>query len=216
MANQKDITLRQGAAQPKDIVLYDLPVVGVSAGTPIYLYQGDAVEKNIVLRNPQQAPETGTVNYTLTCNAGAYAYAGNDATLTVERLLALNAGAYAYTGQDATLTYVAGDVLPLEIVEAVGGGSIPLKKKKKAKSVETLIEEQERIAAIKKQAEIDANYRPIMAKQSEFERFIQLTTQKQMLEKDKELEQIARDEEVSLKTKIKNDQLALILMMTIH
>lgn len=104
MANQKDITLRQGAAQPKDIVLYELPVVGIFAGTPIYLYQGEAVSKNIVLRNPQQAPETGTVNYTLTCAAGAYTYTGQAAGITVARRLSLEAGAYTYQGNAASLT----------------------------------------------------------------------------------------------------------------
>jgi len=44
----------------------------------------------------------------LVCDAGAYVYAGVDATLQVSRSLACDAGAYAYAGVDATLTYVAG------------------------------------------------------------------------------------------------------------
>jgi len=74
----------------------------------------------------------GAVNYTLSCATGAYAYAGNAAslkqahslvlapgaytlsgkaaTLTVARRLALAPGAYAYTGQAATLTYSSGGV----------------------------------------------------------------------------------------------------------
>lgn len=53
-------------------------------------------------------PGVGPVNYTLACNAGAYAYTGNAATLTVLRKLALEAGAYSYVGNDATLDYVPG------------------------------------------------------------------------------------------------------------
>jgi hypothetical protein len=52
MADQKDINLYQGDATPKDIVLRDLPLATVSAGTTIYLYAGDATAKDIILRNP--------------------------------------------------------------------------------------------------------------------------------------------------------------------
>jgi hypothetical protein len=46
---------------------------------------------------------SGPTNYTLTCDAGAYTLAGQNATLTLARKLALDAGAYAYAGQDAAL-----------------------------------------------------------------------------------------------------------------
>lgn len=52
MADQKEIVLRQGSASPKDIVLYELPVVIASGGTTIYLYAGNVTAKDIVLRNP--------------------------------------------------------------------------------------------------------------------------------------------------------------------
>ena len=43
--------------------------------------------------------------YTLTCEAGAYVLAGQDAALILGRVLVADAGAYALAGQDATLTY---------------------------------------------------------------------------------------------------------------
>jgi hypothetical protein len=49
-------------------------------------------------------PTAGTVNYTLVCAAGSYAYSGVAANLTVARKLSLDAGAYSYTGQAASLT----------------------------------------------------------------------------------------------------------------
>lgn len=56
MANQKDITLRQGDASPNDVVLYDLPIADVSAGTTIYLVAGDATAKDVILRDPTVQP----------------------------------------------------------------------------------------------------------------------------------------------------------------
>jgi hypothetical protein len=50
----------------------------------------------------------GAANYMLVCNAGAYTYSGQSAELTVERNVELSAGAYSYAGSDATLTYVPG------------------------------------------------------------------------------------------------------------
>ena len=47
----------------------------------------------------------GTVNYSLTCDAGAYVLSGQAATLTRGYSLACDAGAYTLTGQDATLIY---------------------------------------------------------------------------------------------------------------
>ena len=52
-------------------------------------------------------PASATVNYTLTCAVGAYAYTGQAATLALQRGLLCATGTYAYTGNDATLTYVA-------------------------------------------------------------------------------------------------------------
>ena len=43
--------------------------------------------------------------YTLTCDAGAYVLAGQDAALKRGRVVSADAGAYALAGQDATLTY---------------------------------------------------------------------------------------------------------------
>lgn len=45
----------------------------------------------------------GPTSYTLTCDAGAYAIAGSDATLSVGRRLVCDAGAYVIAGQAATL-----------------------------------------------------------------------------------------------------------------
>lgn len=46
----------------------------------------------------------GTANYTLTCDAGSYTLAGQDALLRRTYTLTCDAGAYVLTGQDATLT----------------------------------------------------------------------------------------------------------------
>lgn len=115
MTDQKEITLRQGDATPKDIVLYDLPVATPSVGTTVYLYQGDATAKDVILRDPTTLQITGAVAYTLVCNAGTYTYVGSDATLAyvpgaVNYTLICNAGAYSYAGSDATLDYVPGAV----------------------------------------------------------------------------------------------------------
>ena len=55
----------------------------------------------------------GGVNYSLTCDAGAFTLAGQDATLTytagtANYTLACDAGAYVLAGQDAALTYTPG------------------------------------------------------------------------------------------------------------
>lgn len=52
MADQRKITLRQGHATPKNIVLRELPVATPHPGTKIYLYVGHANPKNIILRDP--------------------------------------------------------------------------------------------------------------------------------------------------------------------
>ena len=41
--------------------------------------------------------------YTITANAGSYAYTGVAATITRTRVLSADAGSYPYTGQDATI-----------------------------------------------------------------------------------------------------------------
>lgn len=56
MADQKRIVLRSGHATPKNIVLYALPVADASTGTTIYLTEGQANAKDILLRNPASAP----------------------------------------------------------------------------------------------------------------------------------------------------------------
>jgi hypothetical protein len=43
--------------------------------------------------------------YTLSCDAGAFTIAGQDATLLKSKVLAADAGAYSLAGQDATLVY---------------------------------------------------------------------------------------------------------------
>lgn len=55
-------------------------------------------------------PSVGPVDYTLICAVGSYVYTGQSASLTVARQLALDAGAYAYAGNDAVLDYVPGGV----------------------------------------------------------------------------------------------------------
>ena len=56
MADQREITLRQGDATPRDIVLHELPAAAISAGTIIYLFEGDATARDIILRDPTTAP----------------------------------------------------------------------------------------------------------------------------------------------------------------
>lgn len=57
MASNKDITLRQGHATPKTIVLQSLAGL-TPIQTTIYLYGFDATAKNVVLRDPTLAPVT--------------------------------------------------------------------------------------------------------------------------------------------------------------
>lgn len=59
MANQKDITLRQGEVTAKDIRLYTLPAPPAAPTTTIYLFAGEATAKDIVLRDPATAPAGG-------------------------------------------------------------------------------------------------------------------------------------------------------------
>lgn len=70
--------------------------------TDVFLYQGESNPSDVKLRDP--TTPGAKVDYVLTCAAGAYAYAGQAAVLTVARNLSLAAGAYSYTGQAASLT----------------------------------------------------------------------------------------------------------------
>lgn len=72
------------------------------ATNDVYL-RPDAGDGTNGVRLRPDAPDPSKINYVLACDAGAYSYVGNDATLKVGRFLALDAGAYAYAGNDATL-----------------------------------------------------------------------------------------------------------------
>ena len=74
------------------------------ATNDVYLRPDAGDGTNGVRLRPDAADAGGTVNYTLVCAVGAYAYSGVAANLTVARRLALSAGAYTYTGQTAGLT----------------------------------------------------------------------------------------------------------------
>jgi hypothetical protein len=56
VADQKEITLYEGDATPKDIILRALPVAAVSAGTTIYLIEGATPSSDIILRDPTVQP----------------------------------------------------------------------------------------------------------------------------------------------------------------
>lgn len=58
MADQREITLHQGDATPKDVVLRDLPVASVSSLT-VWMFAGDATPNDIVLRDPTETPSAG-------------------------------------------------------------------------------------------------------------------------------------------------------------
>lgn len=51
MADQRQVTLRQGHATPSTVILRDLPVASVSVLT-VYLYAGNATPANPILRDP--------------------------------------------------------------------------------------------------------------------------------------------------------------------
>jgi len=74
------------------------------ATNDIYL-RPDAGDSVNGVRLRTDAPDSGgPTAYTLTCDAGAYAYTGQAATLQVDKSLACAAGAYNYVGQAATLS----------------------------------------------------------------------------------------------------------------
>ena len=67
---------------------------------------------------------SGGVNYVLSCSAGAYAYTGIAATLSLSRNLQLSKGIYAYTGQTANLTIARNISLSTGVYAYVGLPSI--------------------------------------------------------------------------------------------
>lgn len=73
MPSQKDITLRQGDASPKDVILYELPIADATT-TTIYLTEFDATPNNVILRDPTVQPQAGgpaTITGTLAATDGA-------------------------------------------------------------------------------------------------------------------------------------------------
>ena len=79
MANQRDVTLYQGDASPKDIVLRALPVADV-VETTIWLFQGDGTPSDIILRDPTATPSSGgDVTGTATAGQGAQSVAASGA-----------------------------------------------------------------------------------------------------------------------------------------
>lgn len=58
MADQREITLHQGDATPKDVVLRYLPVASASSLT-VWMFAGDATPSDIVLRDPTETPSAG-------------------------------------------------------------------------------------------------------------------------------------------------------------
>lgn len=76
------------------------------------------------------AHNVAPVDYTLACDAGAYAIAGNDASLLVARTLVCEPGEYTITGKAATLTLVS------SWQETYSGGyDYPLTRRKTRKEV---------------------------------------------------------------------------------
>ena len=59
MADQNKITLQAGHATPNNIILRDLPVADVPAGTTIRLYAGHTTPNNIILRDPTVTDSPG-------------------------------------------------------------------------------------------------------------------------------------------------------------
>lgn len=59
MADQNKITLRTTHATPNNIILRELPVADVPAGTTIRLYAGHATPNNIILRDPTVTDSPG-------------------------------------------------------------------------------------------------------------------------------------------------------------
>lgn len=58
MAGQRDVSLYEGHATPKDIILRALPLAAV-VSTSIYLYEGHASPNDIILRDPTVAAGGG-------------------------------------------------------------------------------------------------------------------------------------------------------------
>lgn len=100
MADQRVITLYQGDATPKDIILRELPVATPSAGTTIYLYAGDATPKDVILRDPRAEPTSSGSNLDFTLEAGAVTLAGQTVTAAINTALAN--GSVTISGQSVT------------------------------------------------------------------------------------------------------------------
>jgi hypothetical protein len=104
----------------------------VSGGGTSYTLTCDA---GAYVYSGQDATLTVVHNYVLDCEAGAYSYAGQDASLQVIRnyVLDCEVGAYLYAGQDATLDY-SGAVVPADptgIKGGIGGKKVLQTKKKR-------------------------------------------------------------------------------------
>jgi hypothetical protein len=83
MADQKQIKLWPGNADPTQIVLRELPVAD-SQPTTIYLYQGNATAQNITLRNPRVIESSGgTADYIATVSGGVALSGANDGTVGI-------------------------------------------------------------------------------------------------------------------------------------
>jgi hypothetical protein len=63
---QKDISLYEGHATPKNIILRALPILAITS-TTIFLYEGDATPKNIIMSDP-----TGVRPYTPPPTGGTF------------------------------------------------------------------------------------------------------------------------------------------------
>lgn len=109
------------------------------AGNDVFLYSVPSDTGNDVrLRDVNGPPQA--INYTLTCDAGAYTYTGNQATLSVARYLVCNAGSYAITGFDAQLNYSPGFPIAL-----FAGGLRKHRKKQQDEERERIEQEQRQL-----------------------------------------------------------------------
>jgi hypothetical protein len=103
MADQKKITLRQGHATPKNIILNELPVATSSAGTTIYLYEGHATAKNIILRDPTVLVSQGAASYEITAASSAIVLSGSSVILAFGRVILASTSAIALAASSVSL-----------------------------------------------------------------------------------------------------------------
>jgi hypothetical protein len=103
MADQKKITLRQGHATPKNIILNELPVATPSAGTTIYLYEGHATAKNIILRDPTVLVSQGAASYEITATSSAIVLSGSSVILAFGRVILASTSAIALAASSVGL-----------------------------------------------------------------------------------------------------------------